>query len=447
MNWSIPLLHLAISLLGAQSTFALAGKFNVHDPSTVAKCDGKYYVFGTGRGINILSSPNGFDWQPSGQVFDRIPDSVKAYVPKNDGVDVWAPDVIQLNGQYYLYYSVSSWGDRPSAIGLVTNPTLDPQAPNYHWTDRGMVVHSVESQFVNAIDPSVLLAPDGRLWLGYGSYMGNIELIELNPKTGLRVAPDSAVTIIASRSEAVALIQRDGTYYLFVNHGSCCKGINSTYHIRVGRSKAVTGPYLDRHGDDLVLGAGSLFLASADNQIGPGHFGWFVENGVEKFSIHYEGELGRFSRPFLAIRPLLWSDDGWPLAGDNLKAGTYQIRSQRKGEVLQSRPETPDIRLETAPYVCRPHQQWTVTPTDAGCFRIINAGTALQAMPDATLSLAKTAETDPQLWQIDALTDGSYRIATKDRSRVLATASGNRNGLTLEPFTGSAAQRWAIAPP
>jgi beta-xylosidase len=42
----------------------------------------------------------------------------------------------------------------------------------------------------NAIDPGVLLGPDGRLWLTYGSYFGYIRLVELDPKTGKRRYPD-----------------------------------------------------------------------------------------------------------------------------------------------------------------------------------------------------------------------------------------------------------------
>jgi arabinan endo-1,5-alpha-L-arabinosidase len=341
----------AAVVLVAQPALGLEGMLGVHDPSTVAKCDGKYYVFGTGRGINILSSPNGFDWQHAGRVFDRIPESVKSYVPKNDGVDVWAPDVVKLNNQYYLYY-------------------------------------------------------------------------------------------------------------LFVNHGSCCVGINSTYHIRVGRSKSVTGPYLDRHGDDLVLGAGSLFVASAGKQIGPGHFGWFVDDGVEKFSIHYEGEVGSRGRSFLAIRPLLWSADGWPVAGQDLKAGTYQLCSYRKGDVLQVPPDAATGgRVETAPYLSRTHQHWTLTPAGGGRYRIANAAgsNALQEVtpaadttkPAARVIMTAATESAQQLWKIDQLPDGTYRIAASQSHLALATPTGPKtgNGLVLEPFTGSAAQRWVISPP
>ena len=187
----------------------------------------------------------------------------------------------------------------------------------------------------NAIDPGVLLGPDGRLWLTYGSYFGYIRLVELDPKTGQRRYPNRAPLNIAINSEASIPIYHDGWYYLLVTHGSCCQGANSTYNIRMGRSRKVTGPYLDNMGVDMIEGGGKLFAASRGRHIGPGHFGLLdLGQGVQKFSLHYEADLDRGGVSVLDIRPLLWRD-GWPVAGDNLVAGTYTIESMRTGTVLE----------------------------------------------------------------------------------------------------------------
>ncbi len=426
--------------------WALEGSIGIHDPSTLIQCAGNYYVFGTGNGIPVLTSSNGFDWQRAGKVFERIPDSVKQFVPENDGQSVWAPDIIKLNGEFYLYYSISKWGLHISAVGLLTNPTLDPNAPNYKWTDRGMVVHSSAGENLNAIDPGVIHAPDGTLWLCYGSYHGNIELVELNPQTGLRRATNSPVTIIANQSEASDIIFHNGFYYLFVNHGSCCSGSNSSYHIRVGRSQKIAGPYFDRQGEPMTDGGGTLFVAAQGNNIGPGHFGLLLDDGVEKFSCHYEAVLGQSGRSVLDIRPLLWTVDGWPQPGENLCAGTYQIRSQRTGAVLQSAANA----VETALYLIHANQKWNVTPAGGGFYRI-SGGTGEQVLTAVADAVALTPFTaaENQLWKIDALTDGSYRIASK-AGKLALTATGKTspgNGVTLLPFTGGDAQRWVISPP
>ncbi len=313
--------HLARILIAllvlAGPAHALDGQLGLHDPSTIVRCDETYYVFSTGPNLPFHTSSNGVTWLRGGQVMDGIPASVKTYVPKNNGTEVWAPEIIHRNGLFYLYYSVSRWGEPCSAIGLLTNPTLDPKAPAHRWTDRGMVVHSVVGSpaGLNAIDPGICQAPDGRLWMVYGSYHGPVRVVELDPQTGLRIRPDSPEWDVASRAEAANIIHRAGYFYLFINRGSCCQGIKSTYHMLVGRAREVTGPYLDRAGRDLAADGGSPFLASAGTRVGPGHFGWWVENGVEQFSIHYEGDREQDGRPFLSIQPLHWTADGWPVAG------------------------------------------------------------------------------------------------------------------------------------
>ena len=441
---------LIILAWSACSAFALEGDIRIHDPSTIIKCDGVYYVFGTGRGIPFLTSADAFTWQRSGRVFDRVPDSVHSYVPKNNGMGVWAPEIIKLNGEYCLYYAISAWGQFVSAIGLITTPTLDPKDPNYKWTDRGMIVHSVEGENLNAIDPGVIHAPDGTLWMSYGSYHGDIQLVQLDPDSGLRIHAESRVWILASHSEASDIVFHKDWYYLFVNHGSCCSGTNSTYHICVGRSRHVTGPYLDHYGDDMADGGGTLFLAAAGRQFGPGQFGLLVDDGVEKFSCHYEADLDRGGRPTLDIRPLLWTADDWPSPGENVRDGTYQIRSRRTGLVLQSSTTSSTDAVECADYLMRDNQKWTVTTAGGGFYKIIGGtgGNALRAANDS-LAVAPFAGADDQLWRIDQLGDGNYRIASKAGGLALTASYELKpgNGVVPRIFTGDDAQGWVITAP
>ena len=128
---------------------------------------------------------------------------------------------------------------------------------------------------------------------------------------------------------------RDGWYYLLGTHGTCCDGANSTYNIRVGRSRNVLGPYVDNMGIPLLKGGGKLVVAASGRFVGPGHFGRLdLGDGVEKFSMHYEADLDRSGRSVLDIRPLLWKD-GWPVGGDNFWDGTFEIQSERSGFALE----------------------------------------------------------------------------------------------------------------
>jgi len=290
------------------------------DPSSIVKCKEEYWVFYTGRGVPSYRSRDLVKWQPGPAVFTAAPEWIAKVVPENRNMQYWAPDIIKLGDRYLLYYSVSSMGKMTSAIGLATNPTLDPDDPAYHWTDQGFVVRTQDGDGHNAIDPAAFRDSDGSLWLTYGSYWTGIKLIRLDPQTGKRLATDSNLFSVAYNEsiEASYLCRHDDYYYLFVNWGSCCRGPKSTYNIRIGRSKSITGPYLDKAGVDLLHSGGSLFLATTNGPlIGPGHAGTLNAQGKEWFTSDFEGDLRMDGKATLAIMPLRWNADGWPEATVN----------------------------------------------------------------------------------------------------------------------------------
>ena len=206
---------------------AQVGEPFIHDPSTIAECDGKYYTFGTGEGG--LWSEDGWTWQGGA-------------VRPGRGA---APDVLKIGDRYLVAYSATGGGLGGSHRGDVLtmwNKTLDPKSPDFKYTKPEVVASSLDDEDCDAIDAGLLLDPTtGRLWLSYGTYFGFIRLVELDPKTGKRVEGNEPINI-AIDCEATDLIYRNGWYYLLGTHGTCCDGPNSTYNIVVGRSRSVTGP-------------------------------------------------------------------------------------------------------------------------------------------------------------------------------------------------------------
>jgi arabinan endo-1,5-alpha-L-arabinosidase len=287
-----------------------------HDPSTLALSDGEYWMFATGRGIGSWRSKDLQKWEAGPRVFEESPAWVAQAVPENRNSHFWAPDIIKVGNRFLLYYSVSSFGKRTSAIALATNATLNPADPTFHWRDEGIVIRSGNADNFNAIDPALFRDADGKLWMTFGSFWSGIKLLELDPATGKRVATDSPLHALAHNRaiEAAFLHRREGKYYLFVNHGWCCRGINSTYHIRVGRSEKISGPYVDRSGRALLDGGGTVVLESNGPFIGPGHAGIFRTNAAEWFSCHFYDATQR-GRPSFALRPLTWDAEGWPVVG------------------------------------------------------------------------------------------------------------------------------------
>jgi arabinan endo-1,5-alpha-L-arabinosidase len=284
----------------------VAGNVPSHDPSTIVKSGVNYYVFTTGDNIPMTYSTDLTNWTWGTSVFASIPSWITSYVPGFTKT-FWAPDVAWFNNRWNMYYSCSTFGSATSAIGLVTAPSIS-QSAGTKWTDRGRVVSSTSSSDVNAIDPSILV--DGpNVYMAYGSWHAGIGVVQITPSTGL---PIGTRTIVAGGNaaswEAPCLIKEGSYYYMFVNRGNCCQGVNSTYYIVVGRSTSPFGPFVDKSGVSLTSGGGTTVLKTTGNYIGPGHISRIA--GTQKGSVHYYDGADS-GNPKLEIVNFIWSG-GWP---------------------------------------------------------------------------------------------------------------------------------------
>ena len=309
--------------------------FDTPDPTAIAAADGSgVYVFTTAPGINITRSKDLVQWERIGKVFeDRVPEWSEKMVPGTRGI--WAPDVALLNGKYYVYYSVSTFGSQRSVLGLATNVTLNPDDPNYKWVDEGIVLEShPDHTDYNAIDSALFVDDDGKAYLYWGSYWTGLKAVEVDAKTGkpfqyrdgeMKIPADYiAVACRDSRRdtsiEAPYVIKRGEYYYLFTSRGSCCDGEKSTYHIAIGRSDKPLGPFVDKDGKRMDEGGGTVILTSTEKWKGTGHNGFFrttEADGTQRdwlILAAYHADLVRRGR-LTQIRPMYWDADGWPVLG------------------------------------------------------------------------------------------------------------------------------------
>jgi arabinan endo-1,5-alpha-L-arabinosidase len=300
---------------------------SVHDPVMIRE-DGIYYIFATGRGINSWSSKDMKSWKKLEPVFPKPPEWAVKAVTDFKG-HIWAPDISYFNGQYYLYYSISTFGKNRSCIGLATNKTLNPASKDYAWTDHGKVVESVPGRDEwNAIDPNLVLDENQKPWLTFGSFWNGIKLVKLDDdaKT-ISLEPQQWFTIASvPRSlpgsdslagngaiEAPFIYKKGNFYYLFASYDYCCRGEKSTYKMRVGRSENLTGPYLDKTGTPMTKGGGTLLLQGDNDWHGVGHNAVANFDGKD-FLIFHGYDAKDKGKSKLRIKELNWDEHGWPFS-------------------------------------------------------------------------------------------------------------------------------------
>lgn len=295
-----------------------------HDP-VVAKQGDTYYLFCTGPGITRFTSKDLKTWTKGEPVFAESPEWATSVAPGFNG-HIWAPDIIEHEGTYYLYYSISAFGKNTSAIGLVTNSTLNPTDDNYKWEDQGPVIQSVPNRDLwNAIDPNIIFDEDGTPWMSFGSFWTGLKILKLNEELTAPAEPQEWYPIAkrdrgknipdadAGRAalEGPFIFKKGEYYYQFLSWDYCCRGEESTYKLVVGRSEKVTGPYLDKEGKKLTEGGGSLVIEGNKNWYGVGHNSVFTFNGQDYTFMHGYDASDR-GLPKLIVKEVNW-EDGWPV--------------------------------------------------------------------------------------------------------------------------------------
>ena len=255
------------------------------DPSIIRGKDGWWYAYGTsdplreGEGtphvLPMAKSRDMVAWTYAGDAMASRP----AWADTARNAALWAPDIRYVNGEYRLYYVVTETTvtDEPNdnAIGMATAPT--PTGP---WTDSGAPVVGPRrggagepGNFLWTFDPSAVTGPDGSQWLFYGSYYGGIWVTQLSAD-GRKAVGEPTMVAIDNKFEGAYAVQRDGWWYLFASTANCCAGPTTGYSVQVGRSRSITGPYVDRQGVPLTTsraGGTPTLMQNGNRWIGTGH--------------------------------------------------------------------------------------------------------------------------------------------------------------------------------
>ncbi|KAJ5123732.1 hypothetical protein N7448_009829 [Penicillium atrosanguineum] len=318
---------------------------HTHDP-TIMRVGDTFYLYNVGEHIFIHTAPTmAGPWKHVGSVLDA-----NAVIPKGDRAVPWAPDVVYVDGTFYCFYSVSKAGCRDSAIGVATSDHPGPGG----WVDHGAVIQTGTGNGSevypytqsNAIDPSVMVTPEGKPYLTFGSYWTGIYQVPLDntllspmsttePDAKHLAWEPNAISTPARKTTSVCgdptgphaiegafISYHDGWYYLWYSHGYCCNlnkdklpPAGTEYSIRVGRSQNVRGPFIDKSGKDLTDGGGEIVYGSNSETYAPGGQGVIRIGDTDVLYYHYQNKtIGvAFSDAFLGFNPLKYIN-GWPIA-------------------------------------------------------------------------------------------------------------------------------------
>ena len=448
------LLFIMLFLLPVKGLHALHNNTGAHDPTAIQKCGNTYWIFTTGNGVSSLYSRDLVSWTSGRTPFSKssYPAWINTYVPGFEG-HFWAPECIYMNGKYHLYYSCSTWGSISSCIGLVTNKSLNPTDPDFLWEDQGVVVSSSPGSEANCIDPSVFQDEQGDYYMSYGSYFGGIRIVQLDSTSGM-ISGSYHYPVASGNCEASYVIPHEDYYYLFINRGTCCSGVNSTYRIQVGRSMSPVGPFLDKQGVDLNGGGGSTIFSTNGSFIGPGHVGYYVENGEAWVTFHYyDGD--RNGAPTLGIGTMRWEED-WPVITSNfIEEGDYVLVNHNSQLVMQSvNPIEQGGAVTQGAYLHAVNQKLHLTPVGNGYYSIAVGGDKLvvetegcSSTSGALLSMGTDNFMPCEHWKFERTSQLEYVISSRAGNNVVdvpAPAFEEGTQLQASIYSGVASHYWSV---
>lgn len=347
-----------------------AGSVSVHDPMII-KDDGTYYLFGSH--LAQAKSDDLIDWEQlasdfhvqnpviKGNPAEELEEAMEWPEPEA-ATSTWAKSPVKVGGEYYLYFSVSSWGATRSAVGLAVSDTVEGP---YEY--QGLVVKSYNEgetniegeahnprQDPNAIDPHVFYDKDGKLWMSYGSYAGGIYMLEMDPETGMPLTKESYGKKVAGGDHSAmegsyVLYHPEADYYYFmISFGTLAA--DGGYNIRVARSENPDGPFIDSDGDKMIdarprIGKNSeqhgarlignfWFDKSEIGYLSPGHNSALYDEELEKtFVVMHSRFPGRGEMHNVRVHQVLINDQGWPLIMPHRYTGETQAEKYSSDQI------------------------------------------------------------------------------------------------------------------
>lgn len=276
--------------------------------------NGYYYLFATGkapdgRGVQIYRSPDLQDWT-----------FVKGAVEPGDSLawnwkHFWAPEVIEIDGKFYLYYTASP-KDSPSNSGNRVGAAVADsiQGP---YRDLGVVVRHA------SIDGHPFIDRGGRMYMYYtiehlnekGLKAGNIYVETMTSPTETDGNPVKIYDKYGWQ-EGPVVQNIDGKYIMTFSQGAWT---NETYNVRYATADSPLGPFTE--GSHVILQSNEMVK-------GPGHHFLFKDESGRDW-MAYHGWDTAFTARYPRIDPITITKDTIYMDGPTYTEQSIEIIIER----------------------------------------------------------------------------------------------------------------------
>jgi beta-xylosidase len=226
-----------------------------------------YYAYSTnssGANVPMARSDDLVHWEWMGDVMPALPSWVRFGLSH-----VWAPEVIEVDGHYLLYYTARAEAPDLQCIGVATSD--HPEGIFRPQRDGPLVC---QTEYGGSIDASPFRDADGTLylyWKNDGNCCGMPTHIWVQQMSadGLGLAGEP-VQLLRNRYpweghviEAPTMWRHAGGYYLFYSGNAYDR---FEYAVGYARCDSPTGPCMAAEGNPILAG-----VAGSSPVIGPGH--------------------------------------------------------------------------------------------------------------------------------------------------------------------------------
>ena len=256
------------------------------DPDVI-RVNGKYYMVASDfhfLGMQVLESEDGVNWRYTSQIYSRF-DMPGWDTMTHYAGGSWAPAIRYHNGMFYVYFCTPD-------EGLFMSTAKSAHGP---WSP----LHCVRS-VAKWEDPCPFWDDDGQAYLGRSRHRAGPIIVHRMSTDGRQLLDEGVTVYTGPVAEGTKFMKRNGYYYLIIPEGGVGTGWQT-----VLRARNIYGPYERR----IVLEQGSTTIN------GP-HQGALVEGANGEWWFYHFQETPVLGR-IVHLQPVRWEND-WPVIGQDL---------------------------------------------------------------------------------------------------------------------------------